>query len=141
MGIALCNETVPFRDINLKLKITKDWREVDAADSVNEIPVHFYGKVSGHKKAVVYNHKVEKSLTYPDNRNYILTDLFSITHYDDQDNPTSPSVEGDSGSVVVDEDGFPLGILIGGDDKFSYIIKFSNFLADATPYHDYSIIV
>jgi hypothetical protein len=141
VGIALCNDTAPFRDINHKLKISKDWREVEPADSVNEIPVHFCGKVSGHKKAVVYNHKVEKSLTYPDNRNYILTDLFSITHYDEEDNPTSPSVEGDSGSVVVDEDGCPLGILIGGDDKFSYIIKFSNFLAEATPYRDYSIIV
>jgi hypothetical protein len=141
VGIAMCRDTAPFKDLNDKLKITKDWREVKAADSTNEVAVHFCGKISGHRKAVIYNHKVEKSLKYPDNRNYLLTDLFSITVYDDQDNATSPSTEGDSGAVVVDKDGSPLGILIGGDDKFSYVVKFSNFLADTTPYRDYSIIV
>ena len=140
VGIAQCHSTAPLQNKdNSNLGITKPWRKVTIADAVHEFKVQFTGKVNQTKDAVIYNHRVKKFLRYPDNH-HLLLDLFSITIYDVNKNPTSPSSQGDSGSVVVGIDGCPLGILIGGDDKFSYVAKFSNFLDEDTTYRNYSII-
>ena len=83
---------------------------------------------------------MEKKIKYPDD-DYLLSDMFSLTVYDNNGTPTAPSDEGDSGAVIVDEDGYPLGVIIAGDNKFSYAVKFSNFLSENTPYNEYTIII
>jgi hypothetical protein len=43
--------------------------------------------------------------------------------------------------VVVDVDGFPLGLVIGGDGLYSYVAKFSNIMSEASPFTEYKIII
>ena len=63
-------------------------------------------------------------------------DLFSLTVFHDDGSKHGPSDPGDSGSVVVDSAGHPLGVIIGGDDLYSYAAKFSNifYYKDFTNY-------
>ena len=133
----LSTEKVDNALINIKF----NWREVVVTDAYNETPVSFTGTASGHKDAVIYNNSVEKILDYPDGGSYKLLDLFSITIYDENGGFTSPSDKGDSGAVVIDNMGYPLGLIVGGDNAFSYVAKFSNILSNDSIYKEYKILI
>jgi hypothetical protein len=133
----LSNEKVD----NTPLKVKFNWREVSATDAFNETPVSFIGATSGHQDAVIYKNIVGKKLDYPDGGTYNLVDLFSITTYDENGRFKSPSDKGDSGALVVDNSGYPLGLIIGGDDAFTYVAKFSNFLSNESIYREYRILI
>jgi hypothetical protein len=69
-----------------------------------------------------------------------MSDLFSITRYKPNTKiPESPSSKGDSGAVVVDQEGHPIGIVVGGDESFTYAVKLSNVFATNSPYFTYYI--
>jgi len=126
---------------NAGIKIKFNWREVLVTDAYNETPVSFIGATSGYKDAVIYKNIVEKKLDYPDGGSYKLLDLFSITIYDKNGRFTSPSDKGDSGAVVVDNMGYPLGLIVGGDDAFTYVAKFSNILSSESIFREYRLII
>ncbi|MEP7318165.1 MAG: hypothetical protein ABI921_05480, partial [Panacibacter sp.] len=117
------------------------WRSVTKADAFAETDVSFSGSSSGRNiDAKIYKNIVkEKWLKYPDNMFRKLEDLFSITRYEG-DKRVSPSKAGDSGSLVIDKNGFPLGIIVGGDDEFTYVCKFSNILDKDCIYKEYNIL-
>jgi hypothetical protein len=127
---------------NQSINVLHPWRPIIPDDAFMETQVHFTGINSINQSAVIYKRTTPpKGWTYPDGAYHEFIDLFTITLYDGDGNPTSPSSPGDSGSVIVDGNGYPLGVIVGGDTCFSYAAKFSNILAKGCIYDSYSIIV
>lgn len=120
-------------------KLESGYRVVKEADADKEIPVQFIGGVSGLKKAVIFNHHLSKSLQYPDEEWRTLEDLFSITVYTGN-GLVAPSLPGDSGALVTDAHQKPLGIVVGGDSRFTYVAKLSNIISPGSLYDEYSIL-
>ena len=48
---------------------------------------------------------------------------------------------GDSGAVVTDMNGTPLGMIIGGNGVFSYAVKFTNMFNANKLYSEYSFLI
>lgn len=119
--------------------IKKNWRTVTSDDAMNSTPVQFKGNVTTDGKGYMWNESVDVPIQYNDK--IVLTDLFCIVDYDAQNNIVKSAHRGDSGALIMDMNGCPLGILIAGDDKYTYAAKFSNFLAAGKPYSEYSIIL
>lgn len=141
IGIGELTSPESFSDFNKTQNITRGWRALALSDSLNETEVSFKNKQSNKQSAVIYNDKVSKSILYADGNTYLLNDLFSIVKYRVDGTMIAPAENGDSGAVVVDGAGFPLGIIIASDSKFSYAVKFSNFMAENAPYSDYSVLL
>ena len=136
VGFAVLTNGQVFNDVR------KNWREVIKSD-VRATQVRFRGAGSGPKEATVFNHSVnmKEGIEYPDGRMRILTDVFSISELDNRGKPISaPSKKGDSGALVLDSDNVPLGIIVGGDNKFTYVVKLSNILAEDSIYNEYKIL-
>jgi hypothetical protein len=126
---------------NDSLNIKKNWRLVMPEDAFDETPVVFKGATSGNpKKASIYQNSTEATLKYPNGNHYHLQDLISLTAYDDSGEKSAPSEPGDSGAVVIDADGSPLGVVIGGDDLYTYVAKFSNIISENAIYSEYKIL-
>ncbi|MBO9204292.1 MULTISPECIES: hypothetical protein [Niastella] len=121
----------------------KHWRTVTRNDA-RTCGVKFNGAGSeGLQEAKIYNHSVNmtEGILYPDGVKRVLTDVFSISRLDRQGRPVSaPSHRGDSGALVLDNANVPLGIIVGGDDKFTYVVKLSNILAEDGIYSEYKIL-
>ncbi len=141
IGIGEFNSPESYSDFNKSHNITRGWRMLAASDAMNETEVSFKSKQSTEQNAVIYNDKVSKSILYADGNTYLLKDLFSIVKYKVDGTIVAPAENGDSGAVVVDAAGYPLGIIIASDSKFSYAVKFSNFMAENAPYSDYSVLI
>jgi len=43
--------------------------------------------------------------------------------------------------MIVDGAGYPLGMIIALDSKFSYAVELSNFLGESTSYSNYSVLI
>ena len=67
---------------------------------------------------------------------HLMQDVFSITK--DMQTPTKG---GDSGAVVTDMNGVPLGMIIGGNGTFSYAVKFTNMFSENKLYNEYSFLI
>ncbi|HET6253322.1 MAG TPA: hypothetical protein VFE32_04585 [Puia sp.] len=122
---------------------TKQWREVTKEDVNQHMTVQFRGSSSGSvNDPVIFNNSVSITggLEYPDGVNRVLTDMFSITKLVDG-TPTPPSDHGDSGSLVLDANNVPLGILVGADEMFTYVAKLSNILAKDGIYKEYQLSI
>jgi hypothetical protein len=143
MDIGFAEITVTGQFNNQLIGITQDCRTVTLNDAENETPVFFKGGSSKlQSDVVIYNHAPDDQKIYhPDTgTHYVMSDLFSITRYaPNTRTPTSPSKRGDSGSVVVDKEGHPIGVVVGGDGSFTYAVKLSNVFALNSPYHAYYI--
>ncbi|QEC77022.1 hypothetical protein [Mucilaginibacter ginsenosidivorax] len=128
---------------NTLIKISQDFRAVTLNDAKNELPVFFHGAFLGRQSdAVIYNHVVDDQKIFHSDtgQNHLMSDLFSITRYKPNTKiPESPSSKGDSGAVVVDKEGHPVGIVVGGDESFTYVVKLSNVFAPNSPYSTYYI--
>jgi hypothetical protein len=133
----ISTDKVDNATINLKF----NWRVVNATDAFNETPVKFIGATSGLQEAVIYKNIAGKKLDYPDGDSYDLQDLFSITKFGPDGTLTSPSDKGDSGAVVVDDRGYPLGLIAGGDEEFTYVAKFSNIFSTGSIFQEYKILI
>jgi hypothetical protein len=139
VGIATYN--LPIIDHNVQLTITGQQRALMTYDALVSTPVQLYGKVCGFKKAQVFHHKINVQLEYPDHLMHTMLDVFSISVKDAVSGKfTAPTSDGDSGAVVTDASGLPLGMIIGGNSTFSYAVKFTNIFNPGTPYADYSFI-
>ena len=84
-------------------------------------------------------------MTYPgESTERIIYDTFSIAKIDEKGNAKSPTLPGDSGAMVMTKKNgknVPLGMIIGGNNNFSYAIKFSNAFNPDKIYHNYSFIL
>lgn len=121
---------------------TKGWRVVDKEDVNQQMKVKFHGSHSGPVEgAYIFNDSVTITggLEYPDAVRRVLVDMFSITILIDGV-LTSPSKKGDSGALVLDDNDVPIGILVGGDQLFTYIAKFSNILAADGIFREYKLL-
>jgi hypothetical protein len=117
--------------------ITSQHRAVTARDFVLQTRVRVLGKVSGLKDAKIFHNRINARIKYPDGKVYLMNDVFSITSEDGQGNKRPPTTQGDSGAVVIDEKGTPLGMIIGGSGIFSYAVKFSNLFDEDKPLNDF----
>jgi hypothetical protein len=121
----------------------RNWRPVTKDDVHRKMQVKFRGAHSGEiMDAAIYNSSVTiiTGFLFPDGVTRVQTDLFSITRVV-HGVPVAPSRRGDSGALVLDQDNVPLGILIGADDKFTYVAKLSNILAPDGIYKEYQLSI
>ena len=139
VGFARClNDTIEKND---ELIIKKQYRNITAFDQLSGTPVTLYGKVSKKRSAKVFFHKLNAQLTYPGGSKHAINDVFSITTVKDDGSFIAPTQPGDSGSVIIDNEGTPLGMVIGGNGIFSYAVKFSNMFGEGKIYRQYSFII
>jgi hypothetical protein len=117
--------------------IKKQYRAVTPFDFAVSTPVTLCGKVSGVIKAAVFHDTINARIKYPDGKTYLMNDVFSIVLDGDLGGKKLPTTHGDSGAVVIDEKGAPLGMVIGGGGNFSYAIKFTNLFEEDKPFKDY----
>ena len=134
VGIAVYNDKTI--NSNAQFSIKSQHREVKPFDALAGTPVQLFGKVCKLQAAKIFHHKVNAQLKYPDGKMHFINDVFSITN-----NMQSPTSGGDSGAVVTDMNGTPLGMIIGGNGVFSYAVKFTNMFNDNTPYSEYSFLI
>jgi hypothetical protein len=126
VGIAVCKDAVTVA-ANSVVPVKAQHRAVDAFDSFNGTAVKLFGFASQKKEGTIFHHKANVKITYAGQNDYLVKDVFTITIRDAAANTgKAPTTGGDSGAVVVDGSGAPLGMIIGGNDQFSYAIKFTN---------------
>jgi hypothetical protein len=140
-GIALVNST-DVQPTNIDYPIKAQHREVTVFDALVKTPVRLIGKVSGTKDARIFHHKIDAAIKYADGHVYLLEDVFSISVLDENRDPaTSPTSSGDSGAVLIDNNNIPVGMIIGGNDRFSYAVKFSNMFDKNKPFQEFSFLI
>jgi len=138
VGIASCSAPVTA---NTTVVIKTQHRAVDSFDSFNGTDVDLFGHASQNKSGKIFHHKANVRITYPGKNEFLVKDVFTITFKDPASGKNkAPTTGGDSGAVVVDHNsGTPLGMIIGGNDVFSYAIKFTNiFTSDLHSFSHYS---
>jgi hypothetical protein len=120
----------------------QDFRTVTQADAKNSTPVTFTGASTVNGAGFIDNHSTSVSLGYPGGTSYPLNDIIRICTYNSAGKPATTSTGGDSGAVVVDNSDSPIGLIIGGDSKYTYVAKFSNFLdPNNGMYKEYSLSI
>lgn len=97
-------------------------RRMNFGDKVYATKVKMYGHVS--KLSVGYVIDLEKvvSISYVDGSKHTLSDLIVVRAYQQE----TFSQGGDSGSFVVDEYNYLVGVLVGGNKDISFIIPIDN---------------
>ncbi len=94
--------------------------DVTQQDEYSETTVFIRGINSDElRQAIVYNDDVSKRITYSDNSSQVFEKLMSITRKSGM-NLTSPTSKGDSGALVFNAKKEAMGIIVGGDEQFSY---------------------
>jgi hypothetical protein len=138
IGIAKYNEGINI-SINEDFVIKAQFRDITSFDSLIKTKVKLYGKVCKLKEATIFHDKINAHIKYPDGNIYLMNDVFSIISVDAKTGgKVAPTSGGDSGAIVIDENGVPLGMVIGGNGNFSYAIKFSNVFGAGNPFKEYS---
>jgi hypothetical protein len=141
IDVGIAQYALPAIGPNPKMAITGQPRAVTAFDALVSTPVKLFGKVCGFKQAVIFQHTIDPPLKYPGNTVRVMQDTFSIAVKDTVTGSfSSPTSDGDSGALVLDMNGIPLGMVIGGDSRLSYAVKFTNIFVPGTAYADYSFI-
>jgi hypothetical protein len=106
-------------------KITKKPRDIDSTN-VLKTRVFLDGFMNGGESGLIVNHSWPEKFTYLQDRDSVkitnhMTDLLKIERV---------GGPGDSGSILVDKNDNPVGMLIGSDEKFTYAIKINTILGD-----------
>lgn len=141
IDVGIAKVTLPTINKNPQLSINGPFREVNIFDSATHTEVKLFGKVCKFKRAVIFMHTVDAPLKYPDGTVRIMKDVFSIGIKDSSSGPyKSPTSDGDSGALVTDTQGIPLGMIIGGDNNLAYAVKFSNIFVPGSAYEGYSFV-
>lgn len=143
VGIALCNDQNTIT--NHPLPINAQHREVRPFDGLTSTAVKFKSRFNKPDAppvdATIFHYKINAQIKYPDGKLHTIEDVFTITVKDPvTQKKKAPSRPGDSGAVVVDAKNTPLGMVIGGNDTFTYVIKFTNVFSDQKPYKEYYFI-
>jgi hypothetical protein len=120
-ALAKLNDGVDFS--NRSIGNPKTIRKIVVADAINETGVTVLGGETQKKvKGFVYNDTWESQFRYQDDSKWKLIDLFIITRIEGS-SFKALSQPGDSGAFVVDDSNNVVGMVVGGDDKFTYAIK------------------
>ena len=114
--------------------ISKLHRALTAFDESNSTHVLISGAATPFVEAKIKRIKANPTLPYIDG-NHTLYDAFSITSLDGSRCPTS---QGDSGALVIDKTGAPLGMIFGGNEQCAYAIKFTGLLDQNQPFNGYT---
>ncbi len=112
-------------------------REVTNYDAVINTPVRLYGKVSGMQSAKIYLDSMDITMKYPGGEERTLNDVFLLIVVTGEKSGSAPATSGDSGAMVLDENGIPLGMIVGGNDYYSFASKFTNIFSQNNAYSDY----
>jgi hypothetical protein len=101
-------------------------KKLTALDAKSKLPVRILSKMqNGEISGYVFNDTWNQSLIYNDGE-FTLNDLIILTR-DTGTNHRPLSVKGDSGSLVIDKlNNQAIGIVVGGDSRFTYAVKMSN---------------
>jgi len=135
IGIVSCNAKEILSNPGLLIKGQQ--REVVEYDALVSTPVSLYGKASKLKKARIYLHSIDIDIVYPGGETRRMNDMFTLITAGETVAGQTLTTGGDSGAVVVDEAGVPLGMVIGGNSNFSYAMKFTNIFSGTSAYSAY----
>jgi hypothetical protein len=120
-------------------KIQSQHRALTAFDEQTSTNVRIIARGENNiKLAKIFRINVNPTLPYGDGNSYTMHGAFSLIN---PDNSGCPTIEGDSGAIVIDDNGAPVGMIYGGNDKFAYAIKFTNLLHKNKPFTGYSFIL
>ena len=123
---------------NPRLIIAGQHRSVSEFDALVRTRVRLFGKVCKFREAEIFLHQINAHIKYPDGQVHLMNDVFSITIKDPvTGDKTAPTSEGDSGAIVTDLNGIPLGMIVGGSSNYSYAVKFSNVFTKTGPLKEY----
>jgi hypothetical protein len=127
-GLAKCAKESLYQDNSfLKSKLgmgsTKlDYRFVSQGDIDKQIPVKYYnGLTNKVTQGIIYTDSLEVDINYID-KTRTIKDILILTNEDE----TTISKEGNSGSIVFDEKNKAIAMIIGGDLKYTYAVKLSH---------------
>ncbi len=122
LDVAIAQISPDYRFTNNGIGNPKNVKSITTNDAILELPVNIVGGKSEKKrKGMIYNNSMKKSFPYPD-KSWELSDLLVLTQYDGENYKTLTQ-KGDSGSLVMDDDNNAVGIVVGGDKKFTYAMK------------------
>ena len=127
-GIAKClNKEKIEKNQWLKNKLSLDavgYRPVSTRDIDGQIPVFFYNIFSGAKKeGKIYSDCGSVDIHYIDKVRE-MNDMLVLT---DNSFSSAISQEGNSGAVVFDTGGKAIGMIVAGDNRYTYAMKLSHF--------------
>jgi len=111
---------------NNNLEITKDERDTNDYDVVTHKKISLKGFDPGRnmtitKYGVIINNGFEVAIDYNDgNKSYKIQNTIVLSAA--TDNFKTISKGGYSGAIVIDNDGYVIGMVIGGDEKFTYAV-------------------
>ncbi len=101
------------------------FRQVTDKDINAQVVIKYYDSINGLvKTGKIYAWSPAVLITYPDKPRYI-KDILVLTD-DSSGQEKTISQSGNSGAVVFDTSGFAVGMIIAGDDMYSYAVKLSN---------------
>lgn len=122
-----------FENVDLRKEIEgigvlDGYRKVGDKDHLFRTDVIFKGATSDHpKNGKIVNTDFELSdIPYPDGKKTI-HEIFVLSKFVNGER-RAPSEPGDSGALIVDENRKALGIVIGGDNMYSYAIPITSII-------------
>ena len=99
--------------------------QIGPADVTNKKKISVVGLTSSAKGFIIH-HNCPASFDYQISDDTVqpnpMTGLVAVSHFDENNKLSSISKGGDSGALVVDEEGKAIGIIVGDDDKQTYVI-------------------
>ena len=125
-GFARCTDQCAYQDNSFlieKLNVGKlKHRVVSQADIDNQIDIKFYNALSNKiTKGFIYTDTAAIDINYID-KTRVVTDVLILTSEEE----TTISQEGNSGALVFDKNNVAIGMIIGGDLKYTYAVKLSH---------------
>jgi len=103
----------------------KECREVELIDAISQTKINLLGwKSQKRQNGFIYSESWSASFQYPDGKVWTLNDLVIIAKVDPATNSYQPLTQGgDSGAIILDENGKGIAMLVGSDQTFSYGMK------------------
>lgn len=128
-GLAICNEESFYQDnsfLKTKMNINAghqlSFRFVPQADIDKQIRVKYYnGLTDTITEGILFTDSAEVDINYIDKPRTVL-DVLILT----SDDETTISNEGNSGSIVFDNNNKAIAMIIGGDINYTYAIRLSH---------------
>jgi hypothetical protein len=103
--------------------------EVKHSDVLNEFSIKLKGyKTNQWMEGKVLSSSWNTTFTYPDNKLWELKDLLLLGKSISNNDFETLTQGGDSGAIVLDVNNRVIGMIVGGDDRFSYAIKIDKIL-------------
>lgn len=104
-------------------------RMVNSDDADAMLNVKMEGAMSGSQSGKLWSVNAKDIFNFPGGK-LPMFNLLKITSIDAQGNRKAISQGGDSGALLKDDNDAPIGIVIGGNDEFTYAIKLADIFND-----------